>query len=398
LLRQRNSPFIVTLNKIDRIFDWKPNSWSSFNSTFNAQKDHCKREFEERVSRTIAAFQEQGLNCCLYFKNNDFRKNISLVPTSAITGEGLPDLLMLLTQLTQNMMSERLQYITELECTVLEVKVVDGIGTTIDVILSNGVLHRNDTIVVCGLNGPIVTSIRALLTPHPLSELRVKGEYKRVDEVKAAAGIKIAASNLEDAVAGSQLLVCGPNDDIEDLKDEVMSDLASILSKVDRSGRGVCVQASTLGSLEALLQFLSDMKIPVSGISIGPVYKKDVIRAAVMLEHQRELAVILAFDVKVSPEAKQYALDHGVRIFSADIIYHLFDQFTAYVKEEEDRKRSESANVVVFPCILTILPNCVFRQKEPIVLGVRVEQGILRKGTPLAVPDRAVRLTDVEPV
>lgn len=120
------------------------------------------------------AFAEQGLNAELFHKNPDVRKYVSLVPTSAITGEGIPDLLSLLVQLTQNRLTDRLMYISELEATVLEVKVVEGYGTTIDVILSNGVLREGDRIVICGLNGPITTNIRALLTPQPLRELRVK--------------------------------------------------------------------------------------------------------------------------------------------------------------------------------------------------------------------------------
>ena len=91
-----------------------------------------------------------------------------------MTGEGVPDLLMLLVKLPQERLSERLMYLSELEATVLEVKVIEGHGTTIDVILSNGILHEGDRIVVCGLNGPIVTNIRALLTPQPMRELRVK--------------------------------------------------------------------------------------------------------------------------------------------------------------------------------------------------------------------------------
>ena len=65
-------------------------------------------------------------------------------------------------------MAQRLMFISELQCTVLEVKVIEGLGTTIDVVLVNGMLHEGDQIVVCGLNGPIVTNIRSLLTPHPL--------------------------------------------------------------------------------------------------------------------------------------------------------------------------------------------------------------------------------------
>ncbi len=77
---------------------------------------------------------------------------------------------MLLVQLTQTMMNERLSYVSELQCTVLEVKMVEGLGTTIDVILVNGVLNEGDTIVVCGLTGPIVTTIRALLSRRPCTK------------------------------------------------------------------------------------------------------------------------------------------------------------------------------------------------------------------------------------
>lgn len=132
--------------------------------------------------------------------------------------------------------------------------------------------------------------------------------------VRAAMGVKISAQGLENAVAGSSLLVCGKKDDVEDLKDEVQGDLATILSKVDKSGQGVAVQASTLGSLEALLAFLADMKIPVSSISIGPVYKKDVMKAAIMLEKRPEFGVLLAFDVKVSAEATKVADEVGLKV------------------------------------------------------------------------------------
>lgn len=134
-------------------------------------------------------------------------------------------------------------------------------------------------------------------------------------EVKAALGVKIAANDLEKAIAGSRLLVVGPDDDEDDLRDEVMADLTTLLSSIDKSGRGVCVQASTLGSLEALLDFLKSSKIPVSGINIGPVHKKDVMRCATMLEKAKELACILCFDVTVDKEAERLADELGVKLF-----------------------------------------------------------------------------------
>ncbi|KAI0751738.1 hypothetical protein C8Q80DRAFT_1159100 [Daedaleopsis nitida] len=383
LLRDRKTPFIVALNKIDRIYAWEATPDNDFRSSLEKQKRSVQREFEDRTSKIILAFAEQGLNAVLYYDNKNFARNVSIVPTSAVTGEGVPDMIMLLVNLTQQRMSDRLMYLSELECTVLEVKVIEGLGTTIDVVLSNGILHEGDKIVVCGLNGPIVTQVRALLTPQPLRELRIKSAYVHHKEVKAALGVKISAPDLEKAIAGSRLLVCGPDDDEEDLMDEVMSDLTTLLNSIDKSGRGVCVQASTLGSLEALLDFLKSSKIPVSGINIGPVHKKDVMRAATMLEKAKELACILCFDVTVDKEAERLADEMGIRLFKADIIYHLFDAFTAYNNEIMEAKRKDAAPQAVWPCRLKII--AVFAKRDPIILGVDILDGTLRVGTPLCV-------------
>eukprot|EP01018_Ginkgo_biloba_P018760 Gb_28583 [translate_table: standard] len=391
LVKMRQTPFVVALNKVDRLYGWKTRPNAPIKMALKQQSKDVQNEFEMRLSQIMTELKEQGLNSELYFRNKEVRKYVSIVPTSAISGEGVPDLLMLLVQLTQKMMEEKLMYVSEVQCTVLEVKVVEGLGTTIDVILVNGVLHEGDQIVVCGMQGPIVTNIRALLTPHPMKELRIKGSYQHHKELKAAQGIKITGQGLEHAIAGTQLYVVGPDDDLEDIREEAMQDMKNVMSRIDKSGEGVCVQASTLGSLEALLEFLKSpaVNIPVSGISIGPVHKKDVMRASVMLERKnKEYATILAFDVKVTPEARELAEETGVRIFMADIIYHLFDQFKAYMETLKEEKKKEAAEEAIFPCVLKIIPQCVFNKKDPIVLGLEILEGIARVGTPLCVPSR----------
>lgn len=174
LLRDNKTPFVVALNKIDRLYGWMPMKDGGFRQTLAQQERPVQREFENRLQETIVAFAEQGLNAVPYYDNKNFSKYVSLVPTSAHTGEGVPDLLMLLVKLTQERMANNLMYISTLQCTVLEVKVIEGLGTTIDVVLVNGYLHEGDKIVLCGLNGAIVTQVRALLTPQPMKELRIK--------------------------------------------------------------------------------------------------------------------------------------------------------------------------------------------------------------------------------
>lgn len=389
LLKQRKTPFIVALNKVDRLYDWKAKPMTPVIEALPAQKRHVQDEFKRRLAETKVAFAELGFNSEVYWENDDVRGQVSLVPTSAISGEGIPDLLYLLVSLTQNLMRDRLMWTTHVECTVLEVKMIEGLGTTIDVILTGGTLKEGDTIVVCGLDGAIVTTVRALLTPHPMKEMRVKGQFLRHGSIEAAQGIKISADGLDRAVAGTQLLITedgGSEEELDLLRDEVMKDFATILTAVDKSGLGVYVQASTLGSLEALLSFLKSSNIPVAGLNIGPVHKKDIVKASTMLERKKkEYATVLAFDVPVEREARELAEELDMRIFTADIIYHLFDQFTAYMDDIREQQRDAAAEEVVFPSICRIIPQMVFNKKNPIVLGVDVEAGILRVQTPLVV-------------
>ncbi|KAK0851741.1 eukaryotic translation initiation factor 5B [Friedmanniomyces endolithicus] len=385
LLRDRKTPFIVALNKIDRLYGWNPIADNGFRASLDKQKKHVQDEFRDRLEKTKLAFMEQSFNAELFYENKSMAKYVSLVPTSAHTGEGIPDMIKLLVTLTQERMTRQLMYLSEVECTVLEVKVIEGLGTTIDVILNNGVLHEGDTIVLCGTEGPITTQVRALLTPAEMKELRVKSVYVHNKTVKAALGVKITANGLDTAIAGSRLLVAKNKDDedeIEELEEDVMGDLENLMSRISRTGRGVTVQASTLGSLEALLEFLKQSKIPVSSISIGPVHKRDVITASTMLEKAKEYAVMLCFDVKVDRDATELAEHLGVKIFTADIIYHLFDDFTKHMKALQEQKKEDSKMLAVFPCVLR--PVAVFNKKDPIVIGVDVVEGNLRMGTPLA--------------
>lgn len=68
-------------------------------------------------------------------------------------------------------------------------------------------------------------------------------------------------------------------------------------------------------------------------------------------------AVILAFDVKIERDAEELADHLGVKIFQADIIYHLFDKFISYREELKAKKREEFKSIAVFPCKLKILPQ-----------------------------------------
>lgn len=394
ILRSRKCPFVVALNKIDRCFQWKASPDRSSREAIKAQKDSVKSEFEDRWAKVNLQLAENGINSALYWENKDPRQYVNVIPTSAHTGEGVPDLLFNLVKLSQSMLTDRIKYKPELLCTVLDVRNVEGLGTTVDVMLINGVLKEGDKIVVCTLSGPVVTHIRSLVTPHPLREMRVKGDYLHHKFLRGSMGIKICATGLEEAVAGTNVVVVPENasdDQIAQIKKDIMRDYEDVVKGFDLQQEGVYVMSSTLGSLEALLVFLKESKIPVSQVAIGDVRLIDVRRSSVILEKKhKEYGVILAFDVKVTPEAQQEADHLGIKIMTAEIIYHLFDQFQAYINNFRNAQREAalSSNDAVFPCIVEIIPEFVFNKKTQLVFGVLIVDGVLRLGTPLCVPDK----------
>ncbi|KAF8297981.1 putative translation initiation factor IF-2 [Trypanosoma cruzi] len=384
LLRQKKCPFIIALNKVDRLYAWAANENMDIEQTLSKQKDNVCSEFDSRVNQIKQELMAEGFNSELYYKNKDMRKVVSIVPTSAKTGEGISDLLLLEIQLVQQFMEGKVTYKDDLQCTILEVKPITGYGVTVDAILINGELHEGDTICLCGQNGPIFTQIRALLTPQPLKELRVRGDYIHHKQMKAAMGIKIAANDLEFVIPGTPLLVVHNGDDKEKIAHEVMKEANSISDQLSSDGVGVTVQSSTLGSLEALLAYLKDMKIPVASASIGPLHKRHMIQLLSMKRKAPRYAVVLAFDVQVSEDARDIAKKNDIDIFEAKIIYHLFDMFTRYVAEYENREKERARAIAVFPVQLAIIDEAIHKS-DPIILPVKIERGQLHPGTPLAI-------------
>lgn len=389
LLKARKTPFIVALNKIDRLYNWKPSLRRDIQELIASQQQNTRLEFEKRAKEIILQLNEQSLNAALFYENPDVRSYVSLVPTSAVSGDGMGNLINLISHYSQTMLHKKLVFLPDkLEATVLEVKALPGLGTTIDVVLVNGRLNEGDKIVLAGHDGPIATQIRSLLVPQPLRELRVKSPYQELKSIKGSIGVKICGHDLDKAVAGLELYVAKNEPEIERLKQECWDRFGKAMKAIKCTEKGVYVQASTLGSLEALLEFLKQSKIPVSGVRIGPVVKRDVMKASIMLENSPDHAVILAFDVKVERDAQEMADNIGLRIFTADIIYHLFDKFTAYKNDLKEKRKAQYKHVAVFPCKLKILPNCIFNARNPIVIGVSVEDGIIVSGTPIAVPTK----------
>jgi len=387
ILKQRKVPFLVAANKIDRIPGWRPQPGQPFIYSARRQDPRVLERLDEMLYRLVGQLSTQGFMADRFDRIKDFTRTVAVIPVSAKTGEGVPELLAVLAGLTQQYLSKRLIYAEgPARGVVLEVKEEPGLGTTIDVIIYDGIIRRGDLIVVGGLSQPIVTRIRALLMPKPLQEIRSpEDKFIRVDEVYAAAGVKIAAPGLEKAVAGAPLIVVRDPEVLEEAKRRVMAEVESL--RVQRDVKGVVVKADTLGTLEAIVDSLRRRGIPVRLADVGPVARRDVVEASITAREDKYLGVILAFNVKILPEAEELAGREGVRIFAHSVIYRLMEEYEEWVRSEKERERRRELERIVRPGKIRILPGYVFRRSDPAIVGIEVLGGIVKPGYPLMKSD-----------
>jgi len=389
LLKSRRVPFLVAANKIDRIPGWRSYPGMPFIESFRLQSEQVKQLLMNKVYELVGTLYEQGIPADLFTKIRDFTKTVAIVPVSARTGEGVPELLAVLAGLTQQYLRKRLRYAEGPgKGVILELKEHPGLGTVADAVIYDGVVRVGDTIVIGGKNGPIVTSVRALLLPNPLQDIRSReARFRNVDAVHAAAGVRIAAPGLNEALPGSPIVVVTSAEELESVKERVKREIEELRIRTDSDG--LVVKADTLGTLEALVEALKRRKIPVRIADIGPVSKNDVIDASITKKHDRYLGVILAFNVKVLPEAEEEAKRLGVPIFQNNVIYRLLEEYEEWVKKEKERERLEALNSLVRPGKFRILPGYVFRRSDPAIVGVEMLGGVIRPGYP--VMDQAGR-------
>lgn len=387
LLRNRRVPFLVAANKVDLIPGWRSSGSKSILKAIELQDESVRKALDEKIYELIGDLSACGFNSERFDRVRDFTKTVAIVPTSAKTKEGIAELMVVLAGLTQQYMKKRLTVSEgEGKGVVLEVKEEPGLGTTIDVILYDGVLRKDDLLVIGGLEGAVVTRIRALLQPKPLDEMRDPRErFDTVSEVAAAAGVKIAAPYLEKVVAGAPLRAVRDEEKVKDVEREVQQEVESITIKGDRVG--LVVKADTLGSLEALVNFLKERGVAVRVADIGDVAKRDVVEASAVAEKDPLQAAILAFNVKILPDAEEEAQKNGIKIFEEKIIYRLFERYSEWVSEKREEMRRKAIEGLVKPAKIKILPGHVFRHSKPAIVGVEVLSGEIRPRYPLMRAD-----------
>ena len=384
ILKQYKTPFVVALNKIDLLPGWNSSQKTTLLESIQKQNESIMLLIEKRLYEAVGKLSELGFNSERFDRVEDYTKQIAIIPTSAKTAEGLAELLMVAAGLSQKFLEENLKVNVEgnAKGTILEAKQEKGLGATIDVIIYDGSLKQNDTIVVGSLDEPVSTKVKALFVPMPLAEMGdKKAKFKSVKEVKAAIGVKISAPELDKVVAGMPLRSCAP-DEVQKTKDEIKKEVEEVIIETDK--QGIVIKADSLGSLEALIKMLKEKNAEIKRASIGSISKKDISDAEACYESNPRQNVILEFNVELLPEVK---VPQNVKVLCSNVIYKLIEDFEKWQEEERKRLEGKEVEYLVKPCKIKILRGYVFRQNNPAVVGAEILAGTLKAGAPLMKDD-----------
>jgi len=375
ILQRTGTPFVVAANKIDTTPGWNPQPDAPVQETYEAQSERARGMLDENLYEIIGQLSDAGFSADLYWRVQNFQGNIGVVPVSAMTGEGIPDLLAVLMGLSQRYMKAEMavNLAGPGKGTVLEVKDEKGFGATIDVVLYDGIVQEGDRIVVGGVEGPIVTEARALLRPRALSEIRTEQEFERLEAVQAASGVKLAAPDLDDAMAGAPVRVVRGRP-LEDVIEKVEQELSQI--EVDTAEQGVVVKADTLGSLEAMANAMREAEIPILRAEVGDIAPRDVSVASTATEEKHR--VILGFNVETLADAERELERQDVRLFSHDVIYQLVEDYEEFNDELQREQQETVLDKIHRPARFRILEDHTFRQNNPAVVGVEIMAGTVQ--------------------
>ena len=390
ILRTFKVPFVVAANKVDLIPGWKSKEDYPITLSLKEQDEEVVNYLDTKIYEIVGELGRFGFASERFDRVRDFTREVLIIPVSGKTGEGIPELLLYLAGLAQKYLENKLDVDVNKpgKGVILEIKEDVGLGKTATVILYEGRMRRGDEILYITKEGIQRSKIRALLKPKPLDEIRSpRDRFRSVDEVVAAAGIKLAAPGIEDAIPGSPVIVIsGAN--VEEIRKELERDLGEIEFHGDDIG--LIVKADTLGTLEALVEMLRNREYPIRRAEIGNVSRRDVVEAYTVRQQDRYRGVILAFNVEVDRAAESEALSKGVPIIRDNVIYRLLEKYEKFLEEERQKELKEILERLVLPGKIQILPGYVFRRSDPAIVGVKVLQGIIRPKYPLMREDGKV--------
>jgi translation initiation factor 5B len=394
ILKKRKVPFVVALNKVDMVSGWKGIKKSEISRTRKENTIHLgfitdeikKQEanvlslLDEKIYGVVGSLSRMGFISEAFWRVKEFDKELAIVPISAVSGIGIPELMAVLVGLAQQYMKKRLErrydYVRGI---VLEINEELGLGPSANMILLDGTIKQGDVIMVAKRDEIVVTKVKALLLPKPLDEMRdPRDKFRSVTEVISAAGLRIVSPDLEGVLAGSPLYVLRNKDEEKEIRHFIESEVKGTFIN-NTNSLGVILRCDTIGSLEAIIDMLKKENISIQSADIGHITRRDVLAAHAVKDKDRYLGVILGFNVKVLDDAKKEAGERQVPIFNEKVIYNLVRNYTDWVKYQQEHADSIMFEEIPPICKLQFLKGFVFRRNDPAVFGAEILIGKLRQ-------------------
>ncbi len=380
ILKNFKVPFIIAANKVDLIYGWKSES-NFFVKNFETQTENSKKYFNDKFYTILGELAELGFDSNLYHKVEDHKKMVSIVPVSAKTGEGIAELLAILTGLSQKFLGGKLEINSDARAkgTILEIKEEQGMGTTADIIIYDGNIKQDDTIIVGGIGETVTTKIKALLKPKALSEIRdTKSSFEKLNQVFAATGVKILANDLNRALAGAPILSAKTDEEIKDAEKEILKEIKDVLIQTEDDG--IMLKADTLGSIEAASKLFEQHEIPIKQARIGNISKRDIVEAESSAEKGSLYSAVLGFNVKMDDDVSSYAKEKKIDVILNNVIYKVVEDFEEKLEERKKRLELEELKDLSWPGKIKIMPQYIFRQANPAIFGAEVISGKISTG------------------
>ncbi len=377
ILKSYKTPFIVALTKIDLIHGWKDTGKVSFLEAFKEQPKHVQDEFQRLVWERMGELGEQGFNADSFYNIQDFKTTIAMIPVSAKTKEGIAEILVFISALSQKFLTKSLE-ISEDEKpkgTILDIKQMKT-GNYIDIILYEGILKKGDVLYTITRDNQIKKiKVKGLFLPNVASN-NPKEKYKAVDKVAASIGVRLFVSDVEGILTGAPISA----------DPEIDTSLVTGIFKAD--GEGIVVKVDSIGSADAIKRLLKKHEIPIAKIDLGAISKEDIEMASVMMEKKPEYGVILGFNVNLQDKSLiEYANSKGIKIIQSEVIYSLIDAYKEYTQEIKKNIKEQLKKKSYPPAKIKILPGYIFRTSKPAIVGIKVLQGMLKSNSPLMNED-----------
>ncbi|MGI0000244.1 MAG: translation initiation factor IF-2, partial [Nitrososphaeraceae archaeon] len=394
ILKKRKVPFVVALNKVDMVSGWKGKKKGETSQSrkltminlgfiteeIKKQDSNVLTLLDEKIYSVVGSLSRMGFNSEAFWRIKEFDKELAIVPISAVSGIGIPELMAVLVGLAQQYMKKRLErrydYVRGI---ILEINEELGLGPSANMILLDGTIKQGDTIMVAKRDEIVVTKVKALLLPKPLDEMRdPRDKFRSVIEVISAAGLRIVSPDLEGVLAGSPLYVLRNKDEEKEIRHFIESEVKGTFIN-NTNALGVILRCDTIGSLEAIIDMLKKENIPIQTADIGHITRRDVLAAHAVKDKDRYLGVILGFNVKILDDAKKEAAEREVYIFNEKVIYNLVRNYTDWIKYQKEHADSIMFEEIPPICKIQFLKGFVFRRNDPAVFGAEILIGKLRQ-------------------